>query len=65
MLRRINGYVITLHKSQEYKGDYKISMWSGEGGHDFIRDLFDGLNYGRAVEILKSKKLGAYIKNKF
>ena len=30
MLRRVNGYVITLHKSQEYKGDYKISMWSGE-----------------------------------
>ena len=65
MLRRINGYVITLHKSQEYKGDYKISMWSGEGGNEFIRDLFDGLNYGRAVEILKSRKLGEYIKNKF
>jgi hypothetical protein len=53
--RKINGFVITIHKSNRVPDTYRIDR--RRVSDDTVVTMFDGLNFGRAVEIYCSRKL--------
>jgi hypothetical protein len=53
--RKINGFVITIHKSNTVPDAYRIDR--RRESDNTVATLFDGLNFGRAVEIYSSRKL--------
>jgi hypothetical protein len=53
--RKINGWIVTMHKSKTVPDSYRIDRRRESDG--LTTTMFDGLNFGRAVEIYSSRKL--------